>query len=390
MLGVEDGCRSSICDPVVDRTSMLRRLEVGIVALLAIAVACSPSEAPRDSAPPSDVPQFVELRHRRLPIPPGRFTSIAWLPSGQIVLETDPPAPSGFDSKLLLYDESEGLRRLSLEEDPGCIGTGFAYPTPLADGRLGFAKRCSIHVPDTLGDVRVTLEAIDLRTGELSSLMSSPLGLTGTPTAGAMWGSESSWDPEVDRGIGRIGVLGCETLVWLTHDGVEYATVEIEDPPFTWRLDDEFTGTGRGCLSNGRAMAPAWSPTGRTIAFFGSAHAPDIDIWDVIDDPWNLYLMDADELDPRIARPDLHPDVGLQWSPDGRFLAFTATINGEHGLWVYSVEDDAVRGALAEGIALAAWSPDGIQIASLMFRGEGINAPADVWIIDASELSRAS
>jgi len=25
-----------------------------------------------------------------------------------------------------------------------------------------------------------------------------------------------------------------------------------------------------------------------------------------------------------------------------------------------------------------------------MFRGEGINAPADVWIIDASELSRAS
>jgi hypothetical protein len=66
-----------------------------------------------------------------------------------------------------------------------------------------------------------------------------------------------------------------------------------------------------------------------------------------------------------------------------------ATINGEHGLWVYSVEDDAVRGALAEGIAFAAWSPDGMQIASLMFRGEGINAPADVWIIDASDLSRA-
>jgi len=365
---------------------MFRRIAPGIMALIAIAGACSPSEAPRDPAPRDDVPQFVELRYRRLPIRPGRFTRIAWLPSGQIVLETDPPAPSGFDSKLLLYDESEGLKRLSLEEDPDCIGTGFAYPTPLADGRLGFAKRCSIRVPHTLGDVRVTLEAMDLRTGELLSLMSSPLGLTGTPTAGAMWGSESSWDPEVGRGIARIGVLGCETLVWLTHEGVVYATVEVEDPPFMWRLDDEFTGTSRGCRSNGRALAPAWSPTGETIAFFGSAHAPNTDIWDVIDDPWNLYLMDADELDPGIVLSDLHPDVGLQWSPDGRYLAFTATINEEYGLWVYSIEDEAVRGALAEDIALAAWSPDGTHIASLKFRGEGINAPADVWIIDASEL----
>jgi hypothetical protein len=40
--------------------------------------------------------------------------------------------------------------------------------------------------------------------------------------------------------------------------------------------------------------------------------------------------------------------------PSG-FLAFTARINGEHGLWVYSVEDDTVRGTLADDIALAAW-----------------------------------
>jgi WD40 repeat protein len=361
-------------------------LAVAIIALLAMGVACSPSEVPTEPTSPNGVPKFVELRHQRLPIPTGRFRRLAWLRGGQVVLETDPPAPSGFDSKLFVYDEHEGLMRLPLKQDPDCIGTGFSQPSALADGRLGFAKRCSIHVPHTLGDVRVTMEAIDLRTGDVSALMSSPLGLTGTPTGGAMWGSESSWDPEVEKGIARIGVLGCETLVWLTHDGVAYAMVEVDDPPFTWRLDDEFTGTGRGCRSNGRAMSPAWSPTGDTIAFFGSAHAPDIDIWDVIDDPWNLYLMDADELQPKIALGDLHPDVGLQWSPDGRFLAFTATIDGEHGLWVYSVEDDTVRGTLAEGIALAAWSPDGMHIASLMFRGEGINAPADVWVIDASEL----
>jgi hypothetical protein len=60
--------------------------------------------------------------------------------------------------------------------------------------------------------------------------------------------------------------------------------------------------------------------------------------------------------------------------------------NGEQGLCVYSIEDDTVRGALTEGIALAAWSPDGMHIASLMFRGGGINAPADAWVIDASEL----
>ena len=96
--------------------------------------------------------------------------------------------------------------------------------------------------------------------------------------------------------------------------------------------------------------------------------------------------MDADELHPRIALGDLHPAVGLQWSPDGRFLAFTGMINGDQGLWVYSVEDGTIRGTLAEGIALAAWSPDGMHIGSLMSRGEGINAPADVWIIDASEL----
>jgi hypothetical protein len=99
-----------------------------------------------------------------------------------------------------------------------------------------------------------------------------------------------------------------------------------------------------------------------------------------------VSLAERWKLQPKIALGDLHPDVGLQWSPDGRFLAFTAMIDGEHGLWVYSIEDDTVRGTLAEGIALAAWSPDGMLIASLMFRGEGINAPADVWVIDASEL----
>jgi Tol biopolymer transport system component len=118
-------------------------------------------------------------------------------------------------------------------------------------------------------------------------------------------------------------------------------------------------------------------PTTPTIAF-DSAHADNIDVNDI-------YLIDGDGTNRRVLVEDAwSPD----WSPDGCSIAFV-----RDGVYVVSATGGRARrlthdppGASSPGAfvaALAAWSPDGDQIALELYGEEGPTAaPEGVYYID--------
>ena len=122
-------------------------------------------------------------------------------------------------------------------------------------------------------------------------------------------------------------------------------------------------GENRGILTrnqNNRNLFPAWSPDGTTIAFWSNREGqPDI------------YVMDADGMNPINLTRDLHDEDRPSWSPDGSKIAFGALLlpRGEKSLSDIFVMDANGGNRInltqnPEAVnQFPAWSPDGSRIA---------------------------
>ena len=83
-----------------------------------------------------------------------------------------------------------------------------------------------------------------------------------------------------------------------------------------------------------------------------------------LDQPWNLYLMDPEEQQPRKVLADIKGPGGLAWSPDSQWLAFTGerSWRGE-GLWLFHPSTATLhRVAAGEELYAVDWSPDGQRL----------------------------
>lgn len=123
--------------------------------------------------------------------------------------------------------------------------------------------------------------------------------------------------------------------------------------------------TGSGPVN----VAPSLSPDGRHVAFLSEAA------------PFSVDLLLADAVTGRVIRTLSSPGSGPQveahrdmatsgtWSPDSRFFAHVAVVDGDHQIVVVNIDDGVVtrRLGFAElgigAVGHAAWSPDGRHIA---------------------------
>ena len=118
-------------------------------------------------------------------------------------------------------------------------------------------------------------------------------------------------------------------------------------------------------------MTPAWSPSGNHIVY-SSWDGPDNNLW-ISNRQGTIQRQFTDA--PRM---DWYPD----WSPDGKWLAWTSDRHGSREVFVAEADaDDRDAVQLTENSAsgMPAWSPDGKQIAFI----SGRTAFLDIWIMDA-------
>jgi Tol biopolymer transport system component len=101
----------------------------------------------------------------------------------------------------------------------------------------------------------------------------------------------------------------------------------------------------------------ALSPDGTQIAYFDGMG----------DHSHHLWVMNADGTERRPLLDDEVSGVGhvggLAWSPDGEWLAFKATVNGEIGIYLVRPDGSGLTQLVPGSVAVLRWSPDGSRIA---------------------------
>ncbi len=101
----------------------------------------------------------------------------------------------------------------------------------------------------------------------------------------------------------------------------------------------------------------ALSPDGTRIAYFDGMG----------DNSHNLWVMNADGTERRLLLDDEVSGAGHvggpTWSPDGEWLAFKATVNGEDGIYRVRPDGSGLMQVVPGSVAAVQWSPDGSRIA---------------------------
>lgn len=291
----------------------------------------------------------VEVEARVLPAPPGEYFDAAWIERDRLVVDVDlEEQASRLEPLREMGSDGTGLRLLDLPRRyDECFRVIENRPARLTDGRLGYMETCEFE--DITATSRQRLLAWDFR-GAPVTLIEAPAGIT-----------SYTWDPEVRHGLWSRDSSICAGIGTMTR-GEGLSGLPISLPDADWTLDASLENPDGDCTDEGRAGGPAWSPNGKTIAFAASPQSAGVQDQGRLDEPWNLYLMDAADRRPRAVLRDIRSLGGPLWSPNSRWLAFVGDVPGAGtGVYLFHVADGRTVKVFPNA-GPTSWSPDGTEL----------------------------
>jgi hypothetical protein len=297
------------------------------------------------------------ITETRIPAPQDAYGRVAWTePNRLVVAYTPNPTEIGSETEIWQVEVATGrLSPLTLREPKECQATNYHDPTALSDGLVGVVRQCILDRNNPIADSFVLLQLSPTQQRETEIV--SELGFDPI---------QFSWRPRLGKGIAARGDDTCSTLVSLHRGSVTYPSITIPGGQGTVVIDSTLVEPeGRTCTDKPRASWPDLSPDGQTVAFFASPESVGVPSQARLSVPWNLYTMLANGSDVQKHVEGILAPRSLVWSPDGGTLAFTGSVDGNQGVWVYSPDSDRLVRVSDASIDWLSWAPSGRQLAGV-------------------------
>ena len=306
----------------------------------------------------------------RISVPGPLLSAIAWLPDGQLLIQSESAPPTIPSSQMRLISPDRSVRTLSSPEHGATCDVIRYTPSVQADGMIGVVARC---VPPGFGRITYGFFSYDLQTESVVRLVDD----TPTQLASVVW----------DRGNQRALIASddpiCTGMRWVPSG-----------PAITIRKGERVFDLGLALSDPDDCKAaqagwPAWRVGKTDIAFFASTDASGLRGFDRVDVRYTLYLLKPVSLQSRGLLDEVQHPSSLSWSPDGRWLAFCGSILGVMGVWIFKPSDGRTALIYQTDNTPIAWGPDGSRLA-VGRDGDPdgqTNTPSTVLIFDVAKVT---
>lgn len=308
------------------------------------------------------------------------YAGIAWIRDGTLVVAAQRSSSAlPARAQLWIVEPVRGkLRPLAMSQDDlACPKPDFQIPVSLSDGRLGFVQRCSRPGADDF-----VISAYDPRTRWVERLVTPPLRFL-----------PLQWSWASGRATGAVARSNgiCASIALVTQAGEEPLPALIPQGEQTFRVDAGFVDETRDCTMRGRADWPAWNPPASALAFFASPRSIGVAGRARLEVPWNLYVLDLEGLRVVEKLSNIGNPMGLAWSPDGHWLAFSGDVRGKgQGAWLYAVSNGRLERVSTKLLGSISWSPDSQRLAAVHLTDTtGVEIESEIVIIDIHDLGTA-
>jgi len=283
------------------------------------------------SCAPRNELSSLSITERQLSFPPGYYNHIVYIDDRVIGFSDNSDAPKE-EQISFAYEGDKDATLFNLEDDPKCVNySTFQGVSLLPDGRLGLLKECDDEsAASSYLSTNRSIFAYDWHTGKLEQLGAGKLTQGSNPKF-------YTWNPDMTLGVQETTGSYRGTIYWIRPEGISPMDIEIEARGLTWNLKDHLEGKER----TGLVVAPAWSPDGKTVAFFASTYGIREEPGPKFNVNYDLFFMDPSTLKPMPELMDVANAGTIIWSPNNEYLLFSGCIESRStcGLWRYKISD---------------------------------------------------